>query len=167
MTLAELNALPDAKAREALALCCGSSRWAAAVAALRPFADRASLFSAADAAWAKATEADRLEAFSRHPRIGDSSALRAKFAATRDWSRGEQSGAAAASEETLAALEKGNADYEARFGFIFIVCASGKSADEMLALLKARLPHDRATELDAAAAEQGKITKIRLEKLLT
>jgi 2-oxo-4-hydroxy-4-carboxy-5-ureidoimidazoline decarboxylase len=167
VTLDELNALPEDRARAELSRCCGSSRWAAEVAARRPFADKPALLAAADAAWARASEADRLEAFAHHPRIGGRDALRAKFSATRGWSRGEQAGAAAADEETLAALETGNADYEARFGFIFIVCASGKSADEMLALLKARLPNDRAKELDLAAAEQAKIARIRLEKLLT
>jgi 2-oxo-4-hydroxy-4-carboxy-5-ureidoimidazoline decarboxylase len=133
----------------------------------RPVADKTAALAAADAAWAETGEQDWLEAFAQHPRIGGKDALRAKFAATKSWARGEQAGAAAADEATLDALAKGNADYEARFGFIFIVCATGKSAAEMLALLNARLPDERAPELKIAAAEQRKITKIRLEKLLT
>ena len=133
----------------------------------RPFADKGAALAAADAAWTETNEKDRLEAFAHHPRIGGKDALRAKFAATKAWAQGEQAKVAEADEATLDALEKGNADYEAKFGFIFIVCATGKSAAEILALLKARLPNDSRTEIESAAAEQAKITKIRLEKLLT
>ena len=159
--------MPDAAARAELLRCCGSTRWAEFLLRLRPFADKAAAVSAAGAAWAEASEKDRLEAFSQHPRIGGKDALRAKFAATKAWAQGEQAAVAAADEATLDALEKGNADYEARIGFIFIVCATGKSAVEMLALLNARRTNDRETELRIAAGEQAKITKIRLEKLLT
>ncbi|MFI5362673.1 MAG: 2-oxo-4-hydroxy-4-carboxy-5-ureidoimidazoline decarboxylase [Elusimicrobiota bacterium] len=167
MTTAEFNALSDAEARAELLRCCGSTFWAEETARRRPFADKAAVLAAADAAWGWAVEKDWLEAFSHHPRIGGKDALRAKFAATKAWAEGEQSAVAAAGEETLDALEKGNAYYESRFGFIFIVCATGKSAVEMLSLLRARLPNERAHELRIAAAEQAKITKIRLEKLLT
>jgi 2-oxo-4-hydroxy-4-carboxy-5-ureidoimidazoline decarboxylase len=167
MTPAELNALPIDAARAELLRCCGSTRWAEKTLARRPFADKAAALAAADAAWAETSEKDWLEAFAHHPRIGGRDALRAKFAATKAWAQGEQAAVAAADEATLDALEKGNADYESRFGFIFIVCATGKSAAEMLSLLKVRLPHDRASELEIAAGEQAKITKIRLEKLLT
>ncbi len=166
MTLAELNALPAAKAKEELLRCCGCAKWAESVAAARPFADKKALLAASAAAWAKTGEAEWLEAFSHHPRIGGKDALRAKFAATSGWARGEQAGAAAASEAVLDALAKGNADYESKFGHIFIVCATGKSAAEMLDLLKSRLPNDAATEKRIAAAEQAKITDIRLEKLI-
>ena len=166
MTLAELNALDEAAARERLLLCCGSQAWAQGVAARRPFASREALLSAADDQWGRASRADILEAFAHHPRIGGKDALREKFAATRAWAQGEQGKVAAASEETLEALSRGNEDYERRFGHIFIVCASGKSAEEMLALLRARLPHEPAEELAVAAAEQAKITRLRLEKLL-
>lgn len=167
MTVDELNALPPDGAREALARCCGSARWADKMLARRPFADKSAARAASDAAWAETGEKDWLEAFSHHPRIGGKDALRAKFSATSSWALGEQASVSAADEATLDALEKGNADYEARFGFIFIVCATGKSAPEMLALLRARLPNARSTELKIAAAEQHKITKIRMEKLLT
>lgn len=166
MTLDELNALPASLAREELLRCCGCAKWAEEVAAARPFADKKALLAAADAAWARTGEREWLEAFSHHPRIGGKDALRAKFAATSGWARGEQAGAASASEAVLDALAKGNADYEARFGHIFIVCATGKSAAEMLDLLKSRLPNDAAKEKRIAAAEQAKITRIRLEKLI-
>jgi 2-oxo-4-hydroxy-4-carboxy-5-ureidoimidazoline decarboxylase len=167
MTLAGLNALSAERAREELLRCCGCGRWADAVLAARPFADKAALLAASDAAWAKTGEADWREAFSHHPRIGGKDALRARFAATASWAQGEQAGAAAAGEAVLEALAKGNADYESRFGFLFIVCATGKSAAEMLDLLKSRLTNEAAAEMRLAAGEQNKITKIRLEKLLS
>ena len=166
MTLDVFNALPVDGARGELLRCCGCARWADAVLAGRPFRDKAALLAASDAAWAATGEAEWREAFSHHPRIGGKDALRAKFAATRAWAKGEQSGAAAASEAVLDALAAGNAAYEKRFGHIFIVCATGKSAAEMLDLLKSRLPNDPAAELRLAAGEQNKITKIRLEKLI-
>ncbi len=167
MTVDELNALPPESAQEALARCCGSTHWVAGMLRRRPFADKPAALAAAGAAWAETEEKDWIEAFAHHPRIGGKDALRAKFAATKAWAQGEQAAVAAADEATLDALERGNADYEARFGFIFIVCATGKSAAEMLALLNDRLPNDRPTELLIAAGEQNKITTIRLEKLLT
>lgn len=167
MTLAELNALPPEKAREELLRCCGCGRWAADVAAGRPYASREALLAAADAAWAKAGRDELLEAFAHHPRIGGKDALRAKFASTSAWAQGEQAGARAASEEILDALARGNADYEGKFGHIFIVCATGKSAAEMLDLLKSRMKNGADAELAVAAAEQAKITRIRLEKLLS
>jgi 2-oxo-4-hydroxy-4-carboxy-5-ureidoimidazoline decarboxylase len=167
MTIDELDDLTTERAGEELLRCCGSTRWVDGMLSRRPFLSKAMAFAASDAAWAATAEKDWLEAFSHHPRIGGKDALRAKFAATQTWAQGEQAGAAAADEKTLDALAKGNADYEAKFGFIFIVCATGKSAAEMLALLNARLPNDRQKELLNAAAEQAKITKIRLEKLLS
>lgn len=167
MTIDELDGLSQESAREELLRCCGSARWVDGMLSRRPFGAKAMAFAASDAAWAATAEKDWLEAFSHHPRIGGKDALRAKFAATQSWAHGEQAGAAAADEKTLDALAKGNADYESKFGFIFIVCATGKSAAEMLALLNARLPNERQKELHNAAAEQAKITKIRLEKLLS
>jgi 2-oxo-4-hydroxy-4-carboxy-5-ureidoimidazoline decarboxylase len=166
VTLQELNALPAPAAVAELLKCCGSSRWARAVAARRPFVSPEGLLAAGDEEWARCGRADILEAFSHHPRIGGKDALRAKFAATRGWSQGEQSTVARASEETLDGLAAGNAEYEKRFGYIFIVCATGKSAEEMLELLRARLPNAPEAELEAAAAEQAKITRLRLAKLL-
>jgi 2-oxo-4-hydroxy-4-carboxy-5-ureidoimidazoline decarboxylase len=165
MNVARLNALPVAEAQRELARCCGATRWVDGMCARRPFADAAAVYAAADAVWATMAETDWLEAFSRHPKIGDIGQLREKFAATSAWAASEQAGARAASEATLQRLQAGNAAYEAKFGFIFIVCATGKTAAEMAALLDGRLGNDRATELRRAAAEQAKITRIRLEKL--
>jgi len=166
MTLAQLNALWEADAREALARCCGSTAWVEAVCAARPFRSRAALLAAADRADRLLSTADWREAFAHHPRIGDVAALRERFAKTASWAGEEQRGAAAASEPTLASLARGNEAYEQRFGCIFIVCATGRSADEMLAMLEARLGNDPARELEIAAGEQAKITRLRLDKLL-
>lgn len=164
--LARLNALPADEARIAFLSCCGSIRWAEAMAAGRPYADPASLLLAADRAWAGTRAGDWLEAFRHHPRIGDRKALEARFAGTRSWSAGEQGGVATADASVLDALAEGNQAYEARFGHVFLVCASGKAAGEMLDLLRRRLHNAPEAELQVAAAEQAKITRLRLEKLL-
>ena len=167
--LQTLNSKCQTEAREILARCCGATPWTSAVAGARPFADEADLNRASEAAFGRMEKSDWLEAFEHHPRIGDVDALRAKFAtlnATKQWAGGEQAGARDASEQTLSALAQGNRDYEAKFGFLFIVCATGKSADEMLALLRARLPNDAEGEWRIAAEEQKKITRLRLAKLL-
>jgi OHCU decarboxylase len=128
------------------------------MAALQPFEDRAALLRAADRVWWSLGEADHLEAFSAHPKIGQK--------ASSAWSQKEQAGAANAEQATLAELAELNQRYDAKHGFIFIVCASGRSADAMLAELRTRLDRDRATELRTAAEEQAKITRLRLGKLL-
>jgi len=166
MNIEVINLLPDAEVRAAFSRCCGAAAWIDAMCASRPFADRASLFARADAIANDLTRADWLEAFSHHPQIGDVSALRDKFAATAGWASQEQRGARTASDATLEALARGNRAYAQRFGYIFIVCATGRSADEMLAMLESRLGNDPADELRIAAAEQMKITRLRLEKLL-
>lgn len=166
MTLDDLQALSDDQLAEALATCCVAQAWVQGLLARRPFASQEALWAAATEVEAQMTRADWLEAFSGHPRIGDVASLRAKYAHTAAWASGEQSGAAAATEEVLQGLAQGNQDYEAKFGHIFIVCATGKSGAEMLALLQARLPNDPESELSIAAAEQAKISRIRLEKLL-
>lgn len=166
LTLAEFNALPPEGAAAELLRCCGCRRWAEAVAARRPFSSRDELVAAADREWSRTSREEWLEAMSHHPRIGGKDALRAKFAATQQWSQGEQASVAQADEATLDALAAGNAEYEKKNGFIFIVCATGLSAAEMLARLKARLPNTKEQELAAAAGEQAKITRIRLEKLI-
>lgn len=132
-----------------------------------PFQNQAELFAAAEEIWFKLLPNDWLEAFAHHPKIGDLNSLRAKFASTRQWAEGEQARVSTASEEVLRALAEGNAQYENKFGYIFIVCATGKSAEEMLTILQSRLSNEHATELYLAAVEQSKITKIRLEKLLS
>ena len=166
LTLAEFNALDELRALDALERCCGAHRWVACMLAARPFASLEKVYAEADDIWSRLSKADYLEAFEHHPKIGDVSKLREKFASTAQWASGEQSGVNAASEETLAALAEGNHQYEERFGHIFIVCATGKSAGEMLELLQARLENAPDKELKIAAGEQAKITKIRLKKLL-
>jgi 2-oxo-4-hydroxy-4-carboxy-5-ureidoimidazoline decarboxylase len=134
----------------------------------RPFDSPRALLSLAGEAWNRLEARDFLEAFSHHPEIGaDLAELQKKFASTAELSLGEQTGASGASEETLLALRAGNRAYRERFGYSFIVCATGKSALQMLALLEQRLPNPADTELDIAAAEQAKITRLRLEKLET
>jgi 2-oxo-4-hydroxy-4-carboxy-5-ureidoimidazoline decarboxylase len=164
--LSRLNAASDEEARDALRRCCGASRWVAAMAERRPFRDAESLYAAADEVWKGLGPADWREAFAHHPRIGDRGALRSRSASTRQWAKGEQAGVDAASEDVLEALARGNRDYEARFGHIFVVCATGKSAPEMLSLLRERLRNEPEREARIAAGEQAKITRLRLEKLL-
>jgi 2-oxo-4-hydroxy-4-carboxy-5-ureidoimidazoline decarboxylase len=166
MTLQDINGLSADAAAAEFTRCCGAARWAAEMAARRPFADEDELYAVADSLWPLLTGEDWREAFAHHPKIGDRESLRARFAATAAWASGEQAGVQAASDEVLDALATGNAAYETRFGSIFIVCATGKTADEMLALLQARLPNPPEEELSVAAEEQKKITRLRLEKLL-
>ena len=130
--------------------------------ARRPFATRERLLDAARQEWWGLPPADWGEAFSAHPRIGDREALRRRFAATRQLSEREQAGIDGAPDELLAALEGANAAYEARFGHLFIICAAGRTAEEMLAALRARLNNDPADEFHIAAEEQAKITELRL-----
>lgn len=156
---------PD-EAHATLMRCCGSTRWARAMLARRPFGSDERLLRIADEEWAKVERADVLEALTHHPRIGASlDELRKKYASTATWSASEQSGAGAASEGTLTALRDGNVRYEAKFGHLFVVCATGRSAAEMLAILESRMPNDPETEWRVAHEEQRKITRIRLEKL--
>jgi len=142
-----------------LLTCCGSRRWAARVSAGRPYADAAALLAAADTAWDHATEADVREAFAAHPRIGE-----AERGGRQE--RREQAASADADEATRAALRDGNRAYEERFGHLYLVFASGRSAAELLEDLRARLGNDPATELGVAAEEQRKITRLRLERLV-
>lgn len=162
-----LNRATPEEARAELRRCCGSTRWADAMVAARPFGSRDALLAEAERQWANTGPEDWREAMTHHPRIGDVSKLREKFAATAHWSTQEQRGVAEATDEVIAGLARGNREYEEKFGFIFLVCATGKSAAEMLALLRARLPNPPEVELRVAAAEQAKITRIRLEKLLS
>jgi len=167
VTIEQLNEASAEDAAAALTRCCGATAWVRAMLAARPFENPAALHAAADACAGRLGEADWLEAFSHHPRIGDVSSLRARFANTAAWAGGEQAGAATAGDDVLAALATGNREYEERFGFLFIVCATGRGAGEMLALLRERLPNDRAQELRTAAAQQLQITHLRLDKLLS
>lgn len=164
--LAALNGADEVSAREQLTRCCGASAWVDWMLHFRPYEDVPALRAAAIAAFSELKRHDWLEAFEHHPKIGDIDSLRAKFASTSAWAGAEQSGTGEASEETLQALAQGNADYEAKFGFIFIIYATGKSAAEMLGALRARMPNDVEAELRNAAEQQKLITEIRLKKLL-
>ncbi len=163
--LVRLDSMTDDVAHAALLHCCHSAEWAESMRNRRPFGSGAALATAAETVWNGLTVEDQAEAFTAHPRIGDLASLRAKYAATAGSAAQEQAGASGADEATLHALAAGNQDYEVRFGHIFIVCATGKTAEEMLAILQSRLPNDPATEHAIAAAEQLKITQIRLRKL--
>lgn len=147
--------------------CCGSSNWLAGMLSLYPYSHPAEVKKAANAVWAQMGREDILEAFQHHPKIGDINSLKEKFASTANWASGEQSGTSEASEDTLKQLAEGNQKYEDKFGYIFIVCATGKSAQEMLDLLNSRLPNAPEEELAIAAEEQRKITQLRLEKLFS
>jgi 2-oxo-4-hydroxy-4-carboxy-5-ureidoimidazoline decarboxylase len=164
-TLKAWNNADEAMAVDAMLACCGAQNWASAMVALRPIESVFELSQAADRVWAMMREDDWIEAFAHHPRIGERKAAPAA-AKSAAWSRQEQSSVATAGDNVLAKLADGNAEYESRFGFNYIVCATGKSADEMLAILKRRLANDRETELREAAEQQRQITQIRLGKWL-
>ena len=146
MTLADLSA------------CCGSGAWAKAMWARQPFADGNAMHLAADEIWWSLEPEDWLEAFSKHPRIGEASDAK--------WSSQEQRGMEEADRETTAEVARFNAEYYTKFGFIFIVCASGKSAQQMLDLMRSRIGNARDQEIKLAAVEQAKITHLRLNKLI-
>ena len=165
MSLASLNSWNETTAREAFLRCCGSRRWAAEMAARRPFASQAVLSETARQLWRALPRAEWLQAFAAHPRIGDLESIKKRFASTADLAASEQAGVAGASEETFTALAELNNQYETRFGYIFIVCARGKSAEEMLALLQERLHNKPEEEIGFAALEQEKIMLLRLEQL--
>ena len=163
-----LDALPEEELTVELGHCCGARRFVAELAARRPFGSEEGLLAAAAEVEAGLAPEDWLEAFAHHPRIGDAGALRARFASpvSKDWSRSEQAQVAAADEQVLQLLAARNDEYLQRFGYLFIVFATGKSAAEMLAILESRLVNDPREELPIAAAEQSKITRLRLHKLL-
>ena len=164
MRLDDLNGLDEAAATREFLRCCGSRRWAARMAVLRPFADATMVADAAERAFETLDRADWLEAFAAHPKIGTGQAGGAGRAGA--WSAQEQALVAEGADKTLQRLAEANRDYEARFGYIFIVCATGKTAAEMLALLERRLQHDPGAELRIAADEQQKISQLRLTRLL-
>ena len=166
MSLEGLNALPAGEASQEFLKCCGSKRWAEAMTARRPYDSIEELTRTANEIWWSLEQSDWLEAFHSHPKIGEKKAAKTVSEEAQKWSGQEQAAVQAASQQTLDSLAKLNHDYEGRFGFIFIVCATGKSAGEMLALLRERLQNDIETELPVAAAEQAKITEIRLKKLI-
>ncbi|WP_020560622.1 2-oxo-4-hydroxy-4-carboxy-5-ureidoimidazoline decarboxylase [Thiofilum flexile] len=166
MRIVKLNQMSPESLALAFTQCCVAERWVSQMVASAPFTSEEHLFTQADSIWANLGEADYLQAFEGHPKIGDVSSLKQKYANTKALASGEQATVKQADDDTLQRLATGNQAYEAKFGFIFIVCATGKSAAEMLKLLEARLPNNRETEVQNAAEEQRKITRIRLEKLL-
>ena len=154
------NGLPSEAATGELLAVCHSPRWAGRVAAGRPYADVAALQQAADETWMALGPDDWLEAFAAHPRIGQGGG------ASADWSRQEQAGVGGAGQDVQDQLARGNAEYEVRFGHVFLISAAGRDATEILAALTDRLGNDPATELRVAAEEHRRITRLRLERLM-
>ena len=166
MTLDELNNLSASDAQHTFMQCCTSEVWVNNMVSERPYTTKQAVSDAADLAWQNLAEADYLQAFDGHPKIGDINSLREKYANTKALASGGQSAVSQASEQILNELSVGNDEYQTKFGFIFIVCATDKSAGQMLALLQARLPNDRHTEIVNAVEEQRKIFQLRLNKCL-
>jgi OHCU decarboxylase len=164
--LDQLNSIPAEGAAAEFVKCCGSVRWARAMTNARPFENTDELLNEADRIWWSLDSEDWLEAFRAHPKIGEQKAAQEASVEARAWSEQEQSSVQSAPHGTMQALAAGNREYEQTFGYIFIVCATGKSSDEMLAILQERLNNDRDKELRVAAEEQRKITQLRLVKLI-
>jgi len=164
--MASLNSLSPSQAEEEFLKCCGSKNWARQLTSARPFASLNELFAAAERVWWSLDSQDWLEAFHGHPKIGEKKAAAPTAVEAQQWSEDEQSGIRDSAQQTLDALAKLNQTYEEKFGYIFIVCASGKSSEEMLEVLRERLKNSRDEELRIAAAEQAKITRLRLQKLV-
>ena len=164
-TLAAWNEADEGTALETMIACCGARRWAKEMVELRPIESVAALSEAADRVWSTMKEADWMEAFACHPRIGERKAAQ-EITPAAAWSRQEQSSIERASDSLLAELAAGNVRYEERYGFTYIVYATGKSAQEMLTILTRRLANDRAAELCEAAEQQRQIMQIRLGKWL-
>ena len=164
--LDRLNSLSPPEASSEFLKCCGSKNWAQRMVDQRPFIDVSELLSKADDIWRSLAAQDWLEAFRSHPKIGEKKAEQAQSDTARAWSEQEQAGTRDSALETMQALADGNREYEKRFGYIFIVCATGKTSAEMLAILRERLNNDPDSELRIAAEEQRKITQLRLRKLV-
>ena len=164
--LNHLNALPFEDAEKELLNCCGSHEWTRRLAEQRPFASTEQLIQSAETFWFSLQPYDWLEAFRSHPKIGEKKSQQSTSAAALKWSEHEQSGVRDASQTTTQLLAQLNDEYEKKFGFIFIVCATGKSSDEMLSMLQHRIDNSPEQELLNAAHEQAKITQLRLTKLL-
>lgn len=162
-----LNGMSVDRAEAQFLKCCGSKRWAQAMARARPFESEQTIFDEADALFGLLSDEDWLEAFRAHPKIGEKKAAADQSEMAKKWSSQEQSRVESTAAETRQALSEGNREYEQRFGFIFIVCATGKSAEEMLTMLEQRMANDPAAELRVAAEEQRKITHLRLRRLLS
>lgn len=166
MNLDTFNKLPEAERATQLSVCCGCEKWQHLVAASAPFISLAAMAKVAEKVWYNdCFEAEWLEAFRHHPKIGDVQSLKEKFAFTQHLASNEQQSVTNASDEIIQALADANSVYEQKFGFIFIVCATGKSAEEMLRLLRDRLKNTYFEELNNAMGEQHKITLLRIQKL--
>jgi 2-oxo-4-hydroxy-4-carboxy-5-ureidoimidazoline decarboxylase len=166
MDLQQINNLALDKARHLFMQCCTSERWVEKMVAGRPYIDANSLRQTADRYWDQMAEDDYLQAFEGHPKIGDITSLKAKYANTKELASDEQAGIKQAYDQLMIDLAEDNRAYEEKYGFIFIVCATGKSAEEMLNLLRVRLKNTRHRELEIASEEQRKIFHLRLEKIL-
>jgi len=164
--LASSNSLTTDEAEKEFLKCCGSKRWAERLIAERPFESLDDLIAKADRVWWDLEPRDWLEAFRSHPKIGEKRAAAATSEQSKRWAEAEQSGVGSAAAQTIQALADLNKEYETKFGYIFIVCASGKGPEEMLAILRNRLGNNPDEELRIAAAEQAKITELRLRKLI-
>jgi 2-oxo-4-hydroxy-4-carboxy-5-ureidoimidazoline decarboxylase len=164
MTLIELNTCSSEHALTWFKQCCAADTWCQNMLAQRPFSRVEDLVEAAEQTWAACNDADFLQAFEAHPMIGDVASLRKKYASTQSLASHEQSGVQGADETTLAALHELNQQYLAKHGFIFIICATGLSAQAMLDALRQRFSHDTAREIELAAIEQLKITLLRIHK---
>ena len=166
MSLELFNSADNENARHALMQCCTSENWVNRLVEIRPFSTIDELFVAADTVWQELNEEDYLQAFDGHPKIGDVDSLKEKYKSTKLLASNEQSDVSLASDEVITELAIKNEEYQKKFGFIFIVCATGKTAAQMLILLVSRLENDRATELSIAIEEQRQIYHLRLKKLL-
>ena len=166
MTLADLDDMPADRAAPLLQSCCGANAWLREMLARRPFVHLHALLDNADTVWWSLTRKDWLEAFAHHPRLGEQRAQADTTSIARDWSAAEQSRMSDAETDVRAALANANREYEARFGYICIICATGRSANEILGLTRARLANTPTVELPIAAEEQRKITRLRLERLV-
>ena len=165
MTIAEFDHMDIEEKKALLHQCCGSTTWVNKVISALPAEDLIDLQEIAEEQWYACSEQDWREAFGHHPKIGDLNSLKEKYSSTGHWAEGEQSSVKQATEQTLRALVEENQEYEKKFGYIFIVFATGKTADEMLSILKQRFYNSPETEIQIAMEEQLKITKLRLEKL--
>ena len=166
VTIEELNNLESESVIAEFTKCCGAHNWVDRMQAALPFEDQDELLEKAEEFWIDSSESDWLEAFEHHPKIGDVNSLSKKFADTKEWAGEEQKQVGSATMEVIDQLAQLNIDYESKFGFIFIVCATGKSAKEMLEILQSRIVNDYQSELRIAMEEQQKITLLRLKKLL-
>jgi allantoicase len=164
--IARFNQLSRAQARKALYDCCASKKWVEQMIAQRPFPSTANLLDASDRTWSALGRQEWLRAFRHHPAIGERRAKGKQSRTARRWSMGEQSLAQEASAGALRALIAANRTYQAKFGHVFLICASGKSTEEILRNLQERMSNEPELELRNAAREQRKITRLRLEKLL-